>query len=628
MATQRSLSPLHTPLFLSLSAPKSLLFSLPKLPFPSLKSSAHTLSLTRASPNAQNDAVLEILSSFDGSDNKALPAVRTYENELTRLSLVGAVDFDQAVVAAAADGGEAAEEHVVSGSNAMVVETVFPGGGDEKGTVSTRLFLPASKVKEKSKKLKRILIDDILSSTSSRNILAMTFRQVVVEQLWNWEMVIFRPGTQRNMDDLMKPREVPASFTLSSSDELSISVLAEVVCLAVLDSTERHFCDKSLGRGYASFFNLFRKTERISSKDRSVSIQVLVEDELVRNAKILLEKFNFEKTNNKLMGVNPNYNWWMLSAFSELTKIGGPEFSTWVSQYVPAYKLQIDHNKLKNIKFDGWKNTSDNWWEVLLTHSQMVGLANILDMYYEDLYTLPNKELSCGAINKATDLFNKGRISFLKILSTFVVVSVLSLVAISTTGKLRLPHIRNGRMYLRDPKLTKASDTEPIHQQSADSAKSEDLATSIVATVKETYGWPGDIMKQSDGAAWVGELPEFYKSMVKADYLGVDNTSVSASSERIDDEIKALTQDIGSYQIQIILSAEGKITGIQPTSSTAFDHWATNPLAKELYVGKNVLPGLPNPRLENIGPTEMVVLDLFIPVNTGNCFALARPTKL
>ena len=46
-------------------------------------------------------------------------------------------------------------------------------------------------------------------------------------------------------------------------------------------------------------------------------------------------------------------------------------------------------------------------------------------------------------------------------------------------------------------------------------------------------------MKQSDGAAWVGELPEFYRSMVKADFLRVDNTSVSASSERIDDEIKA-----------------------------------------------------------------------------------------
>ena len=57
----------------------------------------------------------------------------------------------------------------------------------------------------------------------------------------------------------------------------------------------------------------------------------------------------------------------------------------------------------------------------------------------------------------------QGQISFLKILSTFFVVSVLSLVAISTTGKLRLPHIRNGRMYLRDQKLTKASDTERLN---------------------------------------------------------------------------------------------------------------------------------------------------------------------
>lgn len=359
----------------------------------------------------------------------------------------------------------------------------------------------------------------------------------------------------------------------------------------------------------------------------SVILHVLVEDELVRNAQSLLEKFNYEKTNHKLTGMNPNYNWWTSSAFSELTKIGGSEFSTWVSEHVPAYKLQIDHNKVRNIKLEGWKNTSDNWWEVLLTHSQMVGLANILDMYYEDSYTLPNKELSCGAINKATDMSsNKGQISFLKILSTVVLVSALSLVTISTTGQLRLPHLRNGRMYLKDHKLPKTSDTEFIHQQSVDSAKSKDLATSILATVKETYGWPGDIMKQSDGAAWIGELPEHYMSMVEADYQGVDNTSVSASSENIDDEMKSLTQDMASYQVT--LSAEGNILEIQPISTFAVNHWATNPLAKELYVGRNLLPGLPDSRPETIGPTEMVVLDLFIPVNSGSSFALARPTKL
>lgn len=143
MAALHSNSLLHKPLYLSLpsslSSPKrtTLLFS--KMPLPFLIYPSQPRLVHRATPDAQNDAVLEILSRFDGADNKALPAVRTYENELTRLTVVGAVDFDQALVAAAADGGEAAEEHIVSGSQAMVIETVFPGGGDDKSTVSTRL---------------------------------------------------------------------------------------------------------------------------------------------------------------------------------------------------------------------------------------------------------------------------------------------------------------------------------------------------------------------------------------------------------------------------------------------------------------------------------------------------------
>lgn len=69
-------------------------------------------------------------------------------------------------------------------------------------------FLPARKVKEKAKKLKGSLSEDILSSTTSESILAMTFRQVVLRQLCSFELVAFKPGTERNMDDLEKPREV------------------------------------------------------------------------------------------------------------------------------------------------------------------------------------------------------------------------------------------------------------------------------------------------------------------------------------------------------------------------------------------------------------------------------------
>lgn len=73
------------------------------------------------------------------SDEKVLPGVRTYENDAARLALVGAVEFEQALTAAAADGGQAADEHIKSGMPAMVVETLFPGHPGPHSTVSTRL---------------------------------------------------------------------------------------------------------------------------------------------------------------------------------------------------------------------------------------------------------------------------------------------------------------------------------------------------------------------------------------------------------------------------------------------------------------------------------------------------------
>lgn len=91
----------------------------------------------------------------------------------------------------------------------MVIETVFPGPTAKSATVSTRLFLPARKVKEKAQKLKKSFSEDIFAGTSAKNILAMTFRQVVMQKIWSFELVLFRPGTERDMEDLENPREVP-----------------------------------------------------------------------------------------------------------------------------------------------------------------------------------------------------------------------------------------------------------------------------------------------------------------------------------------------------------------------------------------------------------------------------------
>lgn len=41
----------------------------------------------------------------------------------------------------------------------------------------------------------------------------------------------------------------------------------------------------------------------------------------------------------------------------------------------------------------------------------------------------------------------------------------------------------------------------------------------------------------------------------------------------------------------MVLSIDGKIIGFQPLSRVAINHWAANPLAKELYGGKKLSPG-------------------------------------
>lgn len=80
-----------------------------------------------------------LLDILDGEDVKSIPCVRTYENELGRFRVVGDVDLEQALTAAAADGGDAADEHISHGLDVMVAETVFPGHSDEYSTISTRL---------------------------------------------------------------------------------------------------------------------------------------------------------------------------------------------------------------------------------------------------------------------------------------------------------------------------------------------------------------------------------------------------------------------------------------------------------------------------------------------------------
>ncbi|GAV76969.1 hypothetical protein CFOL_v3_20442, partial [Cephalotus follicularis] len=604
--------------FLSIPLKTSTLFLFPKIPLKPYRDPHPLPVVSCTSPKFTERQVLHFVAE---SDEKTLPCVRTYDNDLARLSLVGAVSFDQALTAAAADGGQSATEHIDSGVPAMVVETLFPDPSNKMGTVSTRLFLPAKEVREKASKLKRSLSVDMLSSTTSRNILAMTFRQVVLQQLWNFELVVMRPGTERNMADLENPRkQVAASFTISSSDERVIAVLAEAVCTYALQSTEKQFLGNLLGGTSTNFFKLLQGRNRIASKDSSVIIES--EEEIAENAKSQLEKFNSMKETLMPLKTKPNYFWWTQSIQSKLEKIGGPEFSAWTSEYIPTYRLQIDANKFESVKFEGWKESGENRREVLLTHSQMVGLADILDTYYEDIYSLPNKQLSGDTVSKFSNLPNKKRTSSLLKILSFGVASGVFLIVISALGQFCLPHLPKGGIYLGGNKSLSSSEIECTVHQSLDGAKLEDFCTSIIKRIKDAFGWPGDIMTEVNLGTWIGEIPNYLKIGSEADSGKEDYSTNSDVLENVDSDMKSSVQGIASYQV--VLSTDGKIVGFQPTSRIGVNHWAANPLAKELYSGRKLSPGILEPGLKIHLPNEVVVIELLMSVNPDSCFALAR----
>lgn len=346
-----------------------------------------------------------------------------------------------------------------------------------------------------------------------------------------------------------------------------------------------------------------------------------MEYEIVANANVLLQKFSSERANYRPREGRWMGNWLTSTAYSKLEQIGGPEFITWLSECVPAYKLQIDAEKLDKVKFEGWKETTTNTWEVFLTHSQMVGLSDILDMYYEDVYTLPYKQLSSGVIAKSFNSpSSKRSISMSKAIS-MVLASGIFLVAIRILGQRYLPYLPIRKHYHPDVNPVNSSDMISIQPQSMESCKLEDYCVSIVRRIKEFYCWPGDVVMGSGSSAWIGELPIYLKNEMDSKVL--DLNSSSTPSEGTEDEMKAAARDIASYQV--VLSGDGKIVGFQPTSRVAESQWEANPLVKELYGKEKLSPDLIEQGLKISRPSDAVVLELLMSTNPQSSFALVRP---
>ncbi|XP_062224358.1 uncharacterized protein LOC133922855 isoform X2 [Phragmites australis] len=359
---------------------------------PPLSPSLKTLPLTRTprlrplrlTPRASG-RVGEMRVAGDDAAGGLTPISRCYEGRLARLQLSGAAWREQAVAAAAAaDGGAAAEAHLAAGADAMAIEVFLPGvDGGESSAASTRVILQAKEVKDKASKIRKEFGSGFFSENEpdSESVLAMAFKQVVMQRLSNFRLEVFSPGSERDFQDLGKSRKVSLDFSISSSDEKLLSSLAEAIFSCVIEDTRKNYL-----RGTGS---LFQKRQLNCSIDSSVCVHRIYEAEVVRNAKRCLESFSILKSHLEVH--QPKNGWWPPPNYESLVKIGGPEFVLWANEYIPAYKLQINAKAFENTNLEGRHELANNKWEVLLAHFQLVELGDVLDMYFEDQFTLPGK---------------------------------------------------------------------------------------------------------------------------------------------------------------------------------------------------------------------------------------------
>lgn len=70
--------------------------------------------------------------------------------------------------------------------------------------------MQANEVTEKASKLKKDLGAEFFSENEpdAESVLAMAFKQVVMDQLTNFRLEVFSPGSEIDLQDLSKPRKV------------------------------------------------------------------------------------------------------------------------------------------------------------------------------------------------------------------------------------------------------------------------------------------------------------------------------------------------------------------------------------------------------------------------------------
>eukprot|EP00249_Psilotum_nudum_P018392 c26782_g1_i2 orf=586-2439(-) len=450
----------------------------------------------------------EILRMIQSSE-EFYPIVRTYRNDLCTLELCGCAKRLEALTALASDRSYEAVTNLLMRRPLTVIQTVLPGGLDNHSTISTKLFAPSNLVVERAKKL------TMPDGFASKDYMHRLFEAVQMRELSKFYVEFHALGTKRTMSSLAIEEKASTIASLESSDKKVLDDLAKAVSLYAVSCINKN----RTGDTFVSHsWKIWQRSQWVPSSGAAVRICTLSETEILTQVRNLSEFMPLGET-PKSEEAEVQEAWWPAPVSSKkvIKKYLGNCMEGLAHDYLPIHKLQIDLSLL-DVKVTGGQQIASQTWELLLSHSQMVDLAGVLDMFYEDIFSLPNKHINTGA------LLGFRNVSRSKISKSLQAANLIGLVAgafffawllasrfrrINFSDDMQVNLFRANSATVTDQsnhsKMLSESLPEMPYNQQISTEERETLCCLVVGKVMKAFGWPGQIQSNSEKGSWMGQ---------------------------------------------------------------------------------------------------------------------------
>ncbi|KAL3691065.1 hypothetical protein R1sor_004716 [Riccia sorocarpa] len=586
------------------------------------------------------------------SDSTIYPVMRVYRNDLCSLEVTGDAKAWEVVGAMAADGGFTASEELTKGRSLMTVETIIPGRSDDHSTVSTKLLAPTELVSKRAKLMwsKR---EAQKRGSSSGSALAIAFQSVVMQRVLAFDFRIQAAGNVRDMANLANEKETGVVAIFESRDGKILEGLAEAVCSYLLANIKDAYDRTGSGQtGISGLVPFWKRTKQVYALDKAICVSSLSDTEVWENARRILEEPTFLRDGKATRPVRTHQSWWPLSdAPSASSFLADDDLRNFSNEFVPIHKIEIDINRLQaNSK--GWqKSKRDHIVELQLTHAQLVDMADVLDLFYEDRSTVPVKELKSGMnLNVSQNSRSKVAKTLWTVIASALAGGIL-IVGLIVTSRMRGSSTSNFR--ISSPTSSSVSDssfkskwcTPKYNRQvllpSNNDVRPEEmeaLCTQVVLRMKHVFKLDGEVQSSPGRGAWLGlDITDWGRARSEEDIAGSQPSGNDDPAQLGESQLNSSPKGRRTKPpveevvllYQVMLSRDGKVVGFQPGNKAAIGYWVNYPFAEDLHKGRKLGPGLIEPGLRYVEPPEqLVAIELLCRPQSDTPSIAARPLEI